>query len=105
VSVLLIFIALFSTGFGLTLRAKNATKAFGDMKCWNVELANSLQDRSIDTATAAKTRRFAELEALQVHNPKLAETVRTNEVTVEMTLQTERLGAEVREFLTRVRSA
>ncbi|PHS27609.1 MAG: methyl-accepting chemotaxis protein [Robiginitomaculum sp.] len=105
VSALLVFIALFSTGFGLTLRtknaaikhavveqgetldqlrsARNAAKAFGDMKYWNAELANSLQDSSIDAAAAAKALLFGELEALQVHNPELSQTVRTNADEIE----------------------
>ncbi len=105
VSVLLVFIALFSTGFGLTLRSKNAaikqavieqgqtldllrrarnaSKAFGDMKYWNAELANSLKDSSVDAAAAAKTRLFTELAALQAHDSKLAEMVRTNANDIE----------------------
>ncbi len=105
VSVLLAFIAVFSTGFGLALRAKNtaikiavveqgqtldllqsarnAAKAFGDMKYWNAELANSLQDDSVDAAAQAKERLFAELDALQGYAPDIADTVRTKADEIE----------------------
>ena len=105
VSILLAFIALFSTGFGLTLRAKNAAikaaviqqgetldllqsarnaaKAFGDMKYWNAELANSLQDDSVDAAVEAKERLFAELLILENHVPDIAKRVRTKADEIE----------------------
>ena len=102
---MLAFIALFSTGFGLTLRAKNAAikdaviqqgetldllqsarnaaKAFGDMKYWNAELANSLQDDSVDAAVEAKERLLAELLVLESHVPDIATTVRTKADEIE----------------------
>ncbi len=105
VSVLLAFIAVLSTGFGIAMRAKNAaiehaiveqgqtldllqrarnaSKAFGDMKYWNVELAISLQDSSVDAAAEAKTQLFAELDALQAQTPELANTVRTKANQIE----------------------
>jgi methyl-accepting chemotaxis protein len=105
VSILLAFIAVLSTGFGLVLRAKNAaikqavveqgqtldllssarnaTKAFGDMKYWNAELANSLQDSSVDAAADAKTRLFAQLDALQHYAPKIVQSVRVKADEIE----------------------
>ena len=87
VSAILAVVAVFSLSFGLVLRgktaaieravaeqgrtldllqsARNASKAFGDMKYWNAEMANSLQDSSVDAAAKAKGVLFAQLEALK----------------------------------------
>ncbi len=98
VSILLAFVSVFSVGFSMFLRtktvaiesavveqgqtldlllsARNAEKAFGDMKYWNAELANSLQDSSVDAAVEAKERLFAQLDALQTYAPQIAQNVR-----------------------------
>jgi len=99
VSILLAVVAIFSTGFGAVLYSKNAaieravveqghildllestariTKAFGDMKYWNAELASSLQDSSVDAAADAKASLFAELDKLEQLDGELTTSIRT----------------------------
>ncbi len=105
VSAMLAVVAVFSIGFGLVLRdknaaiehavaeqgrtldllqsARNASKAFGDMKYWNAELANSLQDSSVDAAGKAKEALFRELEALKGEDASQVASIRQKADAIE----------------------
>ncbi len=105
VATLLLCVAAVAIGSGLYLRAKSsasakavaaqgktldilrhghaAAKAFDDMKYWNVELANSLEDASVDAAASAKTRLFAELDELQAAAPDLTKTIKAKADEIE----------------------